>query len=87
MAKKNKRVKSAKPLLINLYDWKTADELIREVGDLQNRIAQKQADAKADIDRIKDQLQHDVASLQKKITRCVDSLEAFAETVVPALSG
>ena len=78
MAKKSKRVKSAKPAIIEIRGWQHADILLREIGDAQLRVTSLQQKAKEDIDEVKAQLAGDLESVLDQIDLFTRCLEAFA---------
>ena len=73
----SKRVKSDRGLL-QICDWQHVDELVREIGDLDNSIARREAIAKERIDLVKLKLAADVKLMQDRIKLCTESIEAFA---------
>ena len=75
-----KRVKSDKPVLIQIPDWLLADEHIRQISEFQTHISKAEKTAKDDIDAIKATLVENVKPLQESIKICVRSLDAFAAT-------
>jgi phage host-nuclease inhibitor protein Gam len=72
------RVKSAKPEVIKIADWPQADQLVKQIGDLQLQVSESQASAKGRIDKIKEALAADVIRRQDAINLYCRSLEAFA---------
>ncbi|MCK4958057.1 MAG: host-nuclease inhibitor Gam family protein [Planctomycetes bacterium] len=78
MAKKNNRVKSGKAPLIPIESWEHADEMVREIGDLQLNTKKDEISAKAKIDRIKAALAESAKKRQVRIKQLTQSLEAFA---------
>jgi len=75
MAKK--RVKSDLNL-IEVTGWQHADNLLREIGELQGQIAQSESNATLRIDAIKEALADDVEARMEQIKLNTKSLEAFA---------
>jgi len=59
-------------------DWGQADNLVREIGDLQLKIKQAEASAKDRIDEIKAELAECVKPFCENIDLNVRSLEAFS---------
>lgn len=73
-----KRVKTRSRPPIEVRDWQHADELVREVGDLQAQIARSEAWCKRQIDGAKAELQARAKPAQARIKEIALSLEAFA---------
>jgi len=73
-----KRVKTQSRPPIDIRDWQHADELVREVGDLQAQIARSEAWCKRQIDGAKAELQARAKPAQARIKQIAVSLEAFA---------
>jgi len=73
-----KRVKSDKPVLHNIANWEHADNFVRRIGELQNKIQAKEAKAKTKIDQAKANLVRQVKPHQETIEVYMRSLEAYA---------
>ena len=71
-------------------DWQQADKYLRTIGELQDKIAQSQASAKARINAIKEALADDVKDCQALIDYYLTGLDKFAsehrEDFAPAKS-
>jgi len=74
---KNKRVKSDLNL-VEIKGWPHADNLLRDIGELQGQIAQSESNANLKIDAIKEALADDVKKRLELIDLYTKSLEAFA---------
>jgi len=74
------RVKSDKPVLLPVPDWKHADEMIARIGDFQMQIIQAEHKASDDIKEVKADLAENVKDLQGKVKLYVQSLDAFCTT-------
>jgi phage host-nuclease inhibitor protein Gam len=72
-----KRIKSDKQIE-TIADWQKADELIKQIGELQLKIKEHEAAASEVINDARAELAEAVEPLYKKITVLTDSLEAFA---------
>jgi len=60
--------------------WKQADELLRTAGELQLKINQSEARCNDTINEAKDDLQEQVAPLNKKLAEITERLENFADS-------
>jgi len=78
MAKKTKRIKSDKPLVIPVKGWSEADEMVKRIGELQLEIASYEKQAADDINDAKTALAVAAKPLLEKIKLHTQSLEAFA---------
>ena len=74
MAKRIKTDRQLQPI----SDWQQADQLVKQIGELQLQIQQEEKAANDIITDAKAQLAEDTKSLFEKITILTDSLEAFA---------
>ena len=74
----NNRVKSDRPVLIEIRDWKHADELVRKIGEQQLEIQRTEGLAKEAIDKAKSELAESVKRPQEKTRLYCRSLEAFS---------
>jgi phage host-nuclease inhibitor protein Gam len=72
------RIKSDKQALINIIDWPAADQLVRELGDIQINITAAEHKAANDINETKLELEGKVNQLQGRQSYIVKSLEMFA---------
>lgn len=73
-----KRVRSDKPVLRPVPNWEHADNFVRRIGELQQKIQAEEAKAKTKIDQAKSDLAKRVKSYQETIELYHRSLEAFA---------
>lgn len=73
-----KRVKSDKPILRSVPNWEHADNFIRRIGELQQKIQAEEAKAKSKIDQVKMNLAKQVKPHQGTIEVYMRSLEAYA---------
>jgi len=73
-----KRLKNDTVLFMPIANWAEADEIVRQIGDLQLQITNLEQAAKEDLDSIKAKLAEAVKPLQEKIKLHTRSLEAFA---------
>lgn len=78
MAKKSKRIKSDKPLVIPVKGWAEADKMVKRIGQLQFEIASHEKQAADDINDAKAALAVAAKPLLEKIKLHTQSLEAFA---------
>lgn len=76
MAMQKKRIKS-NAKLVPIADWVTADQLLRQVGRLQNEVALHELACAKQIDAAKRTMQDATAPLHEKIDQYVKSLEAY----------
>jgi len=72
------RIKSNKEPLVNVKDWQHADQIIKEIGEIQNTIEAAQNQATADINIVKSDLEGRVEQLAGRSHLLVKSLEEFA---------
>jgi len=75
---KGKRLKSGEASLIEIADWREADNLIGEIGDLRTTIEILEVKATDKVDQIKTDLAEKVKPIRETIAHSVRSLEAFA---------
>ena len=82
-------VKSDSAGLIDIADGKQADETLRRMGNLKLAIGQREAEAKAAIDKIKSQLQGGVKHYQFVIGLLLHgaAMAALKTNMAPAVSG
>ncbi|MGH2271360.1 host-nuclease inhibitor Gam family protein [Anaerohalosphaeraceae bacterium U12dextr] len=71
-----KRARS-KQSIVAIADWQRADEILKDLGDLVNTISTAEANAKDEIDRIKESLKQSTASAAVQIDILTNSLQAF----------
>lgn len=72
------RIKSPNQALINIADWPQADQLVRELGEIQMNITAAEHKAADDINEIKLELEGKVNQLQDRQNYIIKSLEEFA---------
>jgi len=75
-----KRVKSDKPVLRNIPNWEHADNFVRRIGELQQKIQAEEAKAKSKIDQAKADLVKQVKPHQETIDLYMQSLQVFASS-------
>ena len=74
---KSRRVKSDKPILIPIPDWRHADDMVARIGSRQREIAAAEAKAETAINAIKAKLQGETQPLVDAINLHFRSLESF----------
>ncbi|MGD0077063.1 MAG: host-nuclease inhibitor Gam family protein [Sedimentisphaerales bacterium] len=72
------RIKSNEQPLVNVKDWQHADQLIKEIGEIEQTIKAAEQQATADINVVKSDLEGRVEQLQGRSHLLVKSLEEFA---------
>jgi phage host-nuclease inhibitor protein Gam len=72
------RIKADRQALITIHDWSAADQLIRELGEIETTISKAEGAATAKINNIKAALEDQVNQLQDRQKYIVKSLEEFA---------
>ena len=72
------RIKAPKQALINIPDWPAADQLIKELGEIQRTITVANSNATTRINQIKAALESQVNQLQDRQKYIAKSLEEFA---------
>jgi len=72
------RIKSDKQALITIADWPGADQLVRELGEIQGAIKTAEHTATESVNAIKEALEDKVNQLQDRQKYIVKSLEEFA---------
>jgi len=72
------RIKPDTSALITIESWEKADQVLRDLGDLQLKVAGAEAKAKDDINEVKAELAETVKLFGGQQQQYVRSLEAFA---------
>jgi phage host-nuclease inhibitor protein Gam len=72
------RVKANEQPLVTVKDWTHADQLIKEIGEIQSDIVAAEKQATADINIVKSDLEGRVKQLQGRSHLLTKSLEEFA---------